>query len=74
MRVEYYVIFHDGGWMIKREGQLYGPYPSQQEAVCEAVFVATYSIDHGLEAEVIVQKDLPKTPLVPSWLRQGGVS
>jgi hypothetical protein len=63
MRVEYYVVFRDGGWMIKRHGQFYGPYSSQQEAVREAVYVATYSIDHGLEAEVIVQKDAPKTYL-----------
>jgi len=67
MRVEYYVIFYDGGWMIKRQGQFYGPYSSQQEAVREAVYVATYSIDHGMEAEVIVQKDGPKR-LLGSYL------
>jgi hypothetical protein len=60
MRIQYYVIFYDGGWMIKRQGQFYGPYSSRQEAVREAVYVATHSIDHGLEAEVIVQKDEPE--------------
>jgi hypothetical protein len=56
MRVEYCVVLRDSGWMIEREGQLYGPYSSQQEAVREAVYVANYSINHGLQAEVIVQK------------------
>jgi hypothetical protein len=55
MCVEYCIILRDEGWMIDRQGQLYGPYSSQQEAVREAVYVANYSIHHGLEAEVIVQ-------------------
>lgn len=55
MCVEYCIILRDEGWMIDRQGQLYGPYSSQQEAVREAVYVANYSINHGLEAEVIVQ-------------------
>jgi hypothetical protein len=41
--------------MIERQGQLYGPYPSQQQALREAEYVATYSINHGLPAQVIVQ-------------------
>lgn len=67
MRVEYYVILQNEGWMIQRQGKLYGPYPSWQEAVGEAVYVARYSIDHGLEAEVIVQTDAPKI-LLGSYL------
>jgi len=56
MCVEYCIILRDGGWMIERQGQLYGPYSSQEEAVREAVYVANYSISHGLQAQVIVQK------------------
>jgi hypothetical protein len=47
--------------MIKREGQLYGPYSSQQEALREAIYVANYSISHGLQAEVIVQNYLKES-------------
>jgi len=54
--IEYCVVRRDEGWMIERQGQLYGPYSSQHEAVREAVYVANYSIDHGLPAEVVVQK------------------
>jgi hypothetical protein len=54
--VAYCVIRRDEGWMIERHGQFYGPYSSQQEAVREAVYVANYSINHGLPAEVVVQK------------------
>jgi hypothetical protein len=56
MGVEYYVIRGEEGWMIRRQEQLYGPYSSQDEAVREAVYVANYSISHGLPAEVMVQK------------------
>jgi hypothetical protein len=56
MAVEYHIALRDEGWMIDREGQLYGPYSSQQEAMREAVYVADYSIHHGLPAEVIVEK------------------
>lgn len=57
MGVKYRIIFREGGWMIAGHGQLYGPYSSQQEAVHEAVYVANYSTSHGLQAEVIVQKN-----------------
>jgi hypothetical protein len=48
--------------MIEREGQLYGPYSSKQEAVHEAEYLANYSIDHGLQAEVIVQETFSRIP------------
>ena len=54
--IEYCVVRRNDGWMIERDGQFYGPYTSQQEAVSEAVYVANYSINHGLPAEVVVQK------------------
>jgi hypothetical protein len=43
--------------MIERHGYFYGPYNSRQEAVEEALYVARYSIEHGLEAQVIVQQE-----------------
>jgi hypothetical protein len=55
MRIEYCVILRDEGWMIERQGQLYGPFSSQQEAVREAVYVVNYSISHGLPAKVVVE-------------------
>jgi hypothetical protein len=70
MRVEYFVLFHDAGWMIRRHGRCYGPYASRQEAVREAVYVANYSITHGLEAEVIVQEDEPNKKSLGSYLVQ----
>jgi hypothetical protein len=54
--VEYCVVHRDEGWMIERHGQFYGPYSTQDEAVREAMYVANYSMSHGLPAEVIVQK------------------
>lgn len=56
MAVEYRIALRNEGWIIEREGQLYGPYASKQDAVREAFYVANYSISHGLQAEVIVQK------------------
>jgi hypothetical protein len=60
MSVEYRINLREQGWMIERQGQLYGPYSSQQEAVREAIYVANYSINHGLQAQVIG----PKYPLM----------
>ena len=57
MRVEYYVVHRPGGWMIERHGQYYGPYPSREKAVQEALYVANYSIKCGLEAHVTVQRE-----------------
>ena len=62
MAVEYRIALRNEGWMIEREGQLYGPYLSKQEAVREALYVANYSINHGLEAEVVVQEALSRIP------------
>jgi hypothetical protein len=54
--IEYRVVRRDNGWMIERDTQFYGPYTSQKEAMREAAYVANYSINHGLPAEVVVQK------------------
>lgn len=54
--IEYCVVRRDNGWMIERNGQFYGPYTSQDEAVREAAYVANYSINHGLPAEVVMHK------------------
>lgn len=56
MRVEYCIVLRDEGWMIERQGQFYGPYSSKQEAVREATYVAKYSTEHGLRAQVITHK------------------
>jgi len=59
MRVAYYVKLRDRGWMIERHGQYYGPFACREDAVKEAVYVAEYSIRHGLQAEVVVQRNEP---------------
>jgi hypothetical protein len=59
MHVAYYVTLRDGRWMIERHGQHYGPFACREDAVKEAVYVAEYSIRHGLQAEVIVQRNEP---------------
>jgi hypothetical protein len=65
MAIEYRIALCERGWMIEREGQLYGPYSSKQEAVHEAVYVANYSINHGLQAEVRVRETFTT---IPNWL------
>ena len=62
MAIEYRIALRDRGWMIEREGQLYGPYSSKQEALHEAVYVANYAINHGLQSEVIVEKTFSRIP------------
>jgi hypothetical protein len=60
--IEYCIVQHDKGWMIDRQGQCFGPYSSKQDAVREAVYVANYSTNHGLQAEVIVQEAFSRLP------------
>ena len=62
MAIEYRIALRDGGWVIEREGQLYGPYSSKEEAVHEAMYAANYAISHGLPAEVIVQETFSRIP------------
>jgi hypothetical protein len=62
MAVEYRIALRNEGWMIEREGQLFGPYSSKQEAMSEAFYVANYSINHGLKAEVVVQETFSRIP------------
>ena len=75
MAVEYHIALRNEGWMIEREGQHYGPYASKQEAMREAVYVANYSISHGLQAEVIVQGKLDRLrPALRTIIHQLGAS
>ena len=55
MRIQYRILQCGGRWMIKRHGQLYGPYRSLQEAVREAMYVVDHSNSNGLAAELLVQ-------------------
>jgi hypothetical protein len=50
-----YVIVHDGrAWMIKFDGEEYGPYMSEREALLFAIEAAYKLGQHGEEAEVLV--------------------
>jgi hypothetical protein len=50
MHGEYCIVLRDEGWMIERQGQLYGPYPSRQNAVNEAIY-ATYGLQAGFDTD-----------------------
>jgi Uncharacterized protein conserved in bacteria (DUF2188) len=52
VRVEYYVLNHDGQWKIGFRGKHYGPYANQSDAVHCAVEAA--SMNQG-DAQVLVQ-------------------
>jgi hypothetical protein len=54
-RAQYFVVKHQGQWKIKFEGQHYGPYPTQAEAIRAAVDAAHDSGKRGVDAQVLVQ-------------------
>jgi hypothetical protein len=54
-RSQYFVVLHEGQWKIKYEGQHYGPYSSQKEAIRHAVDAAHKLGGRGQDAQVLVQ-------------------
>ena len=58
MRISYIVDQARGRWRVTRLTE-FGPYRSREEAISEALYVARYSTERGMDAEVIVQSDRP---------------
>lgn len=54
-RAQYYVVFHQRQWRINLEGQHYGPYYTQADAIRAAVDAAHESGWNGHDAQVFVQ-------------------
>jgi hypothetical protein len=54
-RAQYFVVLHENQWKIKYEGQHYGPYASQREAIRFAVDAAHKHGGQGHDAQVLVQ-------------------
>jgi hypothetical protein len=56
---QYFVVLHEGEWKIKHDGRHSKPYPSQREAIRDAVTRAHKYGESGQTAQVLVQgKDL----------------
>ena len=54
-RAQYVVVKHQGEWKIKLDGEHYGPYRTQAEAIEVAVDTANESGKNGHDAQVLVQ-------------------
>jgi hypothetical protein len=54
-RRQYFVVLHQSQWMINFEGQRYGPYKTQQDAIDIARKWARQSADQGYPSQVLVQ-------------------
>jgi hypothetical protein len=54
-RAQYFVVIHDGEWKISFEGQHYGPYSTQRDAIRSAVDAAHRAGEKGYDAQVMVQ-------------------
>ena len=59
MRISYIVDQSRGRWRVMRLTE-FGPYGSREEAINEALYVARYSTERGMDAEVIVQSGRAK--------------
>ena len=58
--VQYFVVVHQGAWMVRVEGTHYGPYPTQAAAIAAAM-EATRGLTGG--AQVVSQNvDLAVRP------------
>jgi len=54
-RAQYFVVNHQGQWMISHQSKHYGPYPTQAAAIREAVDTAHKAGAQGHDAQVLVQ-------------------
>lgn len=54
-RRQYFVVLHDGEWKITFQGQHYGPYNTQADAIAAARQWARQSADQGYPSQVLVQ-------------------
>ena len=54
-RAQYFVANHQGQWKITLNGQQFGPYLSQEDAISKAVDAAQSSGLAGHDAQVLVQ-------------------
>lgn len=54
-RLHYFVVLHEGHWKINYEGQHYGSYLTQREAIHAAVQSAHNAGQKGHDAQVLVQ-------------------
>ena len=58
-REQYFVVFHDNQWKIKHNDRHLDTYPSQKQAIADAVKFAHEDGQKGHDAQVLVQgKDL----------------
>jgi hypothetical protein len=53
--VDYYVVRHEGRWMIKHNGKYFGPYADQPIAIRTAIDAAHKTSASGQRAQVSVQ-------------------
>jgi hypothetical protein len=54
-RAQYIVVLHQGSWKISHNGNHYGPYNTQREAIKSAVEAAHQAGRQGHDAQVLVQ-------------------
>lgn len=54
-RAQYFVVLHQGQWKIGFQGEHYGPYQTQAEAIRYAVDAAQEAGRQNHDAQVLVQ-------------------
>jgi hypothetical protein len=54
-RTQYFVVLHQGEWKISLNGQHYGPYRTQADAIRAAVDAAHSTGSKGGDAQVLIQ-------------------
>jgi hypothetical protein len=54
-RAQYIVVKHQGEWKISFDGQHYGPYTTQRDAIRAAVDTAHKAGQQGHDAQVLIQ-------------------
>lgn len=54
-RLRYFIVKHQGEWKIKYDGEHYGPYKTQRDAMQAAINAAHKLGSQGHDSQVLVQ-------------------
>jgi hypothetical protein len=69
-QARYLVSPYEGEWTIVLDGERYGPYPSQSEALQAAIAAAQGSGELGYDAEVLIEGQ--NGEFFPEWSYASG--
>jgi hypothetical protein len=51
---QFHVLHHQGAWAVRKEREVYGPFPTQQAALAHAAKAACHASEYGVRTHIVV--------------------